>query len=120
MIIVDKINKKNQVIVVRYTTEQKNIHQQKADNAGLSLSEFLRQSGDNTEIIVNDNSINLKMINEINRFGNNTNQLAKAANIANINGKISDDTYREFIFKLKLYTDEIKSLGRLIKMKDKI
>ena len=113
------MSKKNQVIVVRYTQEQKDRHQLKADNAGLSLSEFLRQAGDNTEITISNNSITLQMIAEINRFGNNTNQLAKAANIANLNGKISDAIYQEFIFKLKLYTDEIKSLGRLIKMKEK-
>jgi hypothetical protein len=114
------MNKKNKVIIVRYTSEQKNILQQKADNAGLSLSEFLRQAADNAEIIVKDNSINLKMIYEVNKFGNNINQLAKAANIANLNGKISDKIYQQFIFKLKLYTDEIKSLTHLIKMKDKI
>lgn len=111
------MSKKLQRTDVRYDPEQKIEHQKKADEAGLSLSEFLRKAADNAEIIVQDETINIRVISEINKFGNNINQLAKAANIANLSGNISDETYKEFIFRLKLYTDEIKVLGHIVKIK---
>lgn len=112
-------DQRTQRVEVRYTPEQKAIHQKKADQAQLNLSEFLRQAGDNAEIIFNDISVKLRIIYEINKFGNNANQMAKAANTANLSGKLCDSLYREFIFRLKLVNDEIKTLQQIVKMRDK-
>ena len=109
------MSKKSQVII-RYSEEQKASHQKKADKSGLSLSEYLRQSGDNAEIIIKDNYLNLRMISEVNRFGNNLNQMAKTANIANLSGNISDEMYQQFIHRLKLYSDEVKALANIVKL----
>ena len=111
------MTKKDIYIKVRYDKEQKKYHQEKADKAQISLSEFLRQAADNSEIIVKDNMVLLKVIEELNRIGNNTNQMAKAANSANLSGKVSDEMLREFCFRLQLYTSEIKALFTIIKMK---
>jgi len=104
-------------VLVRYNKEQKKYHQKKADKAQMSLSEFLRQSADNAEIIVKDNMVLMRVIEELNRIGNNINQMAKAANSANLSGKVSDEMLREFCFRLQLYTSEVKSLFTLVKMK---
>lgn len=106
--------------IIRYTLEQEERHQLKANSAGLSFSEFIRQAGDNAEIFIKDETLILKAIEAVNRIGNNTNQMAKAANAANLSGKVSDDMYRQFILRLKLYTDEIKALGHVVKLNGNI
>ena len=108
---------KSESVIIRYTKEQKEFHQQKADKAKTSLSEFLRQAGDNAEIIIKDESVILNTLEAINRIGNNINQMAKSANTANLSGKVSDDMLREHCFRLKLCTDELKTLYTIIKMK---
>ena len=103
--------------IIRYTLEQEEQHQLKANSAGLSFSEFLRQAGDNAEIIIKDETLILKAIEAVNRIGNNTNQMAKTANAFNLSGKITDEVYHQFINRLRIYTDELKALGTIIKMK---
>ncbi len=111
------MNKMTAVTPVRDTPEHKALHQKKADLANISLSEFYRQAGDKAEIIIKNNSFILKLIEEEHAKGNNLNQMAKAANAANLSGKVSDKIYQEFIHRLKIYTDELKAYNKLIRMK---
>ena len=110
------MSKKEVVVRVRYTQEHRDMHQKKADKAGLSLSEYLRQSGDNAEIFIKDNSINIRVIGELNRFGNNINQLAKAANKANLSGKVSDNLYLQILQRLRHFSDEVNALTQIVKL----
>ena len=108
------------MVRVRYTQEQRDTHQKKADSAGISLSEYLRQAGDNAEVYIKDNKVNIMAISELNRYGNNLNQMAKAANKANLSGKLANDLYRQVVQRLKIYTDEVKALAQIVKMQGDI
>lgn len=105
-------------VLVRYDLEQKILHQKKAKEAGLSLSEYLRQSADNAEIIVkSDQSIGFRMIGEISRVGNNINQIAKVINKANLSGKVNDNLTLNMNNQLKLIDQNIKLLHTIFKLK---
>ena len=114
------MSKKSAEVFLRYTEEQKKIHENKAKAAGISLSEYLRQAGDNAEVYIKDNKISLMAISELNRFGNNLNQMAKAANKANLSGKLSNDLYWQFIQRLRIYTDEVHALSQIVKLQGDI
>ena len=116
----DTMSTKQIMVRVRYTQEQRDTHQKKADSAGISLSEYLRQAGDNAEVYIKDNKVSLMAVSELNRFGNNLNQMAKAANKANLSGKLSNDLYRQFIQRLRIYTDEVHALSQIVKLQGDI
>lgn len=68
---------KDQRIVVRVSKREKVYLQSKADYCGLSLSEFLRKIAITGVVIKRDTSQTVKILNELQRIGNNINQIAK-------------------------------------------
>lgn len=69
-------------ITVRFTPEEKQLTEQNADVAGLSVSRFLALTGSAARQPVSDEEkkLYIKIIVALNQIGNNINQLAAATN----------------------------------------
>lgn len=112
------MNKKDALIQLRITEQDKIKLQEKAKEAGLSLTELVRDYilNDKTEIVPKQDII--AILYQINKIGNNINQLAKRVNQDFLLGSISDNTYAKVIANLKIYSSEVNVLTKLIKMKE--
>jgi antitoxin component of RelBE/YafQ-DinJ toxin-antitoxin module len=115
---------KTETIRIRVDKKFKEYLQQKADISGITLSEFIRTLADETKIeniskiletIFINKSLAKKIIFLYNKDSNNLNQLAKAANTANLSGKITNDVYIKYLYEVKNLTNEVKQLNSLIK-----
>jgi hypothetical protein len=76
-------------------------------------SEFFRDIilRNKTQFIVRNNTDNTKQaLYLLNKSSNNINQLARAANIANKTGKISDNTYISFIESINEHNNLLRAL----------
>lgn len=73
----NEVSIKNQRIVARVSNKEKIYLQSKAEYCGLSLSELLRKTAINGVVIKRDTSQLMKILTELNRIGNNVNQIAK-------------------------------------------
>lgn len=109
--------KKSEIVIFRTTLDDKQRLQAKALEADLTLAELVRDYilNDKTEIIHKEDSV--AIIYQLNKIGNNVNQLAKRANYDHLAGKISDVTYAKVITNLKIYSAEVNALFNLIKLK---
>jgi hypothetical protein len=93
---------KDKQINLRLTNELFNQLTFKANTCGKSTSEFLRESIHNSEIKV-DNSKNInEMIFQVNRIGNNLNQIAKNLNISNNENSLNDYDYENLLNELNI------------------
>jgi hypothetical protein len=77
----------------------------KAEAAGMSQADFLRECviSNRTKVIARPTcSVDRKLLlYAINKIGNNLNQLAHAANAANLAGRASEPTYRAILDHLQ-------------------
>ncbi len=63
---------------LRCTAGERDAIKKRAQNSGLSLSEFQRQACLNTAVIIRESAADVQLIHELNRIGVNLNQIAKA------------------------------------------
>lgn len=69
-------------IEIRISTEDKKELKAKAENAGVSVSELIKQSVKRVRTFtIADKSIELQKLKELNRIGNNLNQIARWCNV---------------------------------------
>lgn len=88
----DKSNLYRKVQVnVRYTENEKKYIEEKAKYCNLSISEYCRKSSMSAVVIKRDTSQLIKILTELNRIGNNINQIAKV--IHEQGNYISDENY---------------------------
>jgi hypothetical protein len=66
---------------VRCTEEEKNIIKQKAIDAGLSLSLYIRRMAINGQITVKKDNLDLEVTHQLRKIGNNLNQQTRAMNV---------------------------------------
>ena len=78
--------------------------QERADEAGLKISEFLRQGAVKTTIKKSNKDL-FGVINAVNRIGNNINQIAKK-----INQNFYDDKGDELLNELKLIKADLREI----------
>ncbi len=96
----DKKNK-SKVISFRLTEEQYKPFEELLNKSDKSYSEFFRElflsRQKNVNIIFNENKPidYYSILRVVNKSGNNINQLAKHFNVANKNGKMTDDLYKK-------------------------
>lgn len=77
----DKKRKRNHAVLLRFSTDETAFLQKKMDEAGIQNREaYLRKMALDGYIIRQDYTVLNKFINELNRIGNNLNQVAKIAN----------------------------------------
>lgn len=74
-----KMGKKQNVISLRLNEVEKAQLFEKAQDAQMSISTFLKRSAQNT-IIVKPNRNYIDLVSAVNRMGNNLNQIAKKVN----------------------------------------
>lgn len=74
-----KMGKKQNVISLRLNEVEKAQLFEKAQDAQMSISTFLKRSAQNT-IIVKPNRNYMDLVSAVNRMGNNLNQIAKKVN----------------------------------------
>jgi len=108
-----KMANKTKIIKMRVTEKQDAVLRAAADKAGLSLSEYIRRKTLKGEVGVMDSLAFLREYNkyvlEISKIGNNINQLARYANMLNIQGTYSKDVIDEMTIQLRQLTQvEIK------------
>ena len=73
------MRKRNQAILIRLTDNEKNHLQRQAANAGLKMEPFIRK----LIMGVNISPRIVNLIREVNRIGNNINQISKKVNSEN-------------------------------------
>lgn len=77
------LRKRNQAILIRLTDNEKNHLQRQAANAGLKMEPFIRKLIMGVNISPRPPSNIVNLIREVNRIGNNINQIAKKINSEN-------------------------------------
>ena len=77
------LRKRNQAILIRLTDNEKNHLQRQAANAGLKMAPFIRKLIMGVNISPRPPSNIVNLIREVNRIGNNINQIAKKVNSEN-------------------------------------
>lgn len=77
------LRKRNQAILIRLTDNEKNHLQRQAANAGLKMEPFIRKLIMGVNISPRPPSNIVNLIREVNRIGNNINQIAKKVNATN-------------------------------------
>jgi predicted DNA-binding protein len=81
---------KDKIVHTRMSDELYNMLQFKAEAAGVSPAEFVRQAINNTEVKYDDSRDIGQLIGALNKIGNNLNQIAHRLNKANKEGALSD------------------------------
>lgn len=74
---------RNQAVLIRLTDNEKNHLQRQASNAGLKMEPFIRKLIMGVNITPRPPSNIINLIREVNRIGNNINQIAKKVNSEN-------------------------------------
>lgn len=110
----DAMKKLSKRLNFRIDEETFNTFEKKVDASGLTKSEFFRDMvlTNRTQVIERkkktDNTQRALYL--INKSSNNINQLAKAANIANIKGNVSDNFYINLLESLETHNQLLRSL----------
>mgnify|MGYP002959259436 CR=1 FL=1 len=99
------MRKRNQAILIRLTDNEKNHLQRQAANAGLKMEPFIRKLIMGVNISPRPPSNIVNLIREVNRIGNNINQIAKKVNT-------TGDLYPEEMQELK---EMVKELWRILR-----
>lgn len=98
-----ELKRTNRVVVDLSDKELKRLKERLKDYRSTNRSEFIRESILNNYIIINDDTNLRELVYEVNRIGNNINQLTR---LANQNKKIE----AEEIKGLKKQIEEVRSL----------
>ena len=100
----EKEYSKDLLIKARVSENEKRYIKSKADYCNLTVSEYLRKMAISGIVIKRDTSQLIKILNELNRIGNNVNQIAKV--IHQQGDYISEDNYVD----IKDQFDEMKNI----------
>lgn len=79
---------------IRVTEDELEIIRTRADKAGLSVSEYVRQAALRSRIVVKNNSLDPALLASLNAIGNNLNQLTRKAHIR---GQADQEKAREIL-----------------------
>jgi hypothetical protein len=106
---------KDKTINLRLTNELFNQLTFKATASGRNNSEYIREVINNSEIRV-DNSKNInELLFQLNRIGNNLNQISKNLNIANNENSLNDVDYENLLNELTIFNYQLHTLSEEIK-----
>ncbi|MEP1032613.1 plasmid mobilization relaxosome protein MobC [Ekhidna sp.] len=100
-------NKKNIVKTYKVTAEEESIIQRKAEEAGLTISAFVRECALGKEIKQGISREHMDSIKLLRSFGNNLNQIAKKINSMSPTDKIG--------VQIMINLDEISSMISMVK-----
>ena len=108
-----KMKKLSKVVVFRLSEEDYEKYIAKVNLSEYNASEFFRNAvvENKTSIITKDNAISL--LYQLNKIGNNFNQLTHRVHLDNIEGKVNDLTYRSVLKSLKLIESKLDALLRV-------
>jgi len=104
------------IIHVRIPATELPALEEKAKQAGLPLSTMIRDTALNKELTPNETAKKIytadpKLLQQIARIGNNTNQIARVANEARANGKITPSFMQQMMAMIADIEDQMQSLA---------
>jgi len=103
------MNKKNKMLRIRLTDDEYNLLKEKADKAGKTMSEFVRDYI--TKGKVNSKCKDLpSLILHLNKIGNNINQIARNLNIAKKEGYLAEQDYDLLLDELMQINNNLKAI----------
>jgi len=103
------MDKKTKMLRIRLTDDEYNLLKEKADKAGKTMSEFVRDYI--TKGKVNSKCKDLpSLILHLSRIGNNINQIARNLNIAKKEGYLAERDYDLLLDELMQINNNLKAL----------
>ena len=103
------MNKKNKMLRIRLTDDEYNLLKEKADKAGKTMSEFVRDYI--TRGKVNSKCKDLpSLILHLSKIGNNINQISKNLNIAKKEGYLAEQDYDLLLDELMQINNNLKAI----------
>ncbi len=103
------MNKKNKMLRIRLTDDEYNLLKEKADKAGKTMSEFVRDYI--TRGKVNSKCKDLpSLILHLSKIGNNINQIARNLNIAKKEGYLAEQDYDLLLDELMQINNNLKAI----------
>lgn len=105
----DKSRKRDHAILLRFSTDEMIFLQKKMNEAGIKNREaYLRKMALDGYIIRQDYTVLNKFVNELNRIGNNLNQMTK---IANTYGDVDRSGLKDIEKDIEQIWQQLSSLG---------
>lgn len=105
----DKNRKRNRTVLLRFSADEMTFLQKKMNEAGIKNREaYLRKMALDGYIIRQDYTMLNKFINELNRIGNNLNQMTK---IANTYGDVDQSGLKDIEKEIDQIWRQLSSLG---------